>query len=102
EDDWQDVHDDWLHRLANLTLTAYNSKYQNAGFIKKRDVENGYRDSGIRMNQRIANYDKWTVEELEERNQEMLEKATKIWPMVYTDCRPRKILKDKVFLDDDL
>lgn len=101
-DDWQDVHDDWLHRLANLTLTAYNSKYQNAGFIKKRDVENGYRDSGIRMNQRIANYDKWTVEELEERNQEMLEKATKIWPMVETNYRPENILEDKVYLDDDL
>lgn len=99
---WQEVHDNWLHRLANLTLTAYNSKYQNAGFIKKRDVENGYRDSGIRMNQRIANYDKWTVEELEERNQEMLEKAKKIWPMVETSYRPKDMLRDKVFLDDEL
>lgn len=101
-DDWQEIHDNWVHRLANLTLTAYNSKYQNSGFIKKRDVENGYRDSGIRMNQRIANYDKWTEEELEDRNQEMLDRAKKIWPMVETDYKPRNILEDKVFLDDDL
>lgn len=101
-DGWQEVHDNWIHRLANLTLTAYNSKYQNAGFVKKRDVENGYRDSGIRMNQRIANHDKWTSEELEERNQEMLDKAKKIWPMVETDYKSKNILEDKVNLDDDL
>lgn len=101
-DNWKEIHENWVHRLANLTLTAYNSKYQNAGFIKKRDVENGYRDSGIRMNQRIANFEKWTVEELEERNKELLDKAIKIWPMVITDYKPENILEDKVFLDDEI
>lgn len=101
-ENWKEIHEKWVNRLANLTLTAYNSKYQNSSFIKKRDVENGYRDSGIRMNQRIANYEKWTIEELEERNQEMLDKATKIWPMAITTYKPKHILEDKVFLDDGI
>ena len=28
-DKWEDVHQTWLHRLGNLTLTAYNSAYSN-------------------------------------------------------------------------
>ena len=26
-DDYEQIHEKWLHRIANLTLTAYNSKY---------------------------------------------------------------------------
>ena len=35
--------------MANLTLTAYNSKYSNNSFLEKRDMANGFKDSGIRM-----------------------------------------------------
>ena len=35
-DDYEDIHETWLHRLANLTLTAYNSKYSNNAFHEKR------------------------------------------------------------------
>ena len=76
-DNWQEIHEEWVHRLANLTLTAYNSKYQNSSFERKRDVENGYRDSGIRMNQRLANFDRWTEIELKDRNEQMLSKQGK-------------------------
>lgn len=98
---WQKIHETWGHRLANLTLTAYNSKYQNSSFIKKRDVENGFKDSGLRMNQRLANYDKWTEVELEDRNKDMLIKAVKIWPMVNTDYKPAENIDEKVSLADD-
>ena len=30
--DWQKVHEFRLHRLGNLTLTAYNSKLSNSSF----------------------------------------------------------------------
>lgn len=42
-DDWERIHESWLHRLSNLSLTAYNANYQNYLFTKKRDLENGYR-----------------------------------------------------------
>lgn len=52
--DSNEIHATWIHRLANLTLTAYNSSYSNNPFIDKRDAENGFKNSGIRMNQLIA------------------------------------------------
>lgn len=101
-DNWQEIHEEWVHRLANLTLTAYNSKYQNSSFERKRDVENGYRDSGIRMNQRLANFDRWTEIELKDRNEQMLSKARKIWPMVETSYEPENKLEEKVALADEI
>lgn len=59
----------WLHWSANLTVTAYNSQYSTSSFQEKKTVENGYNDSGIRMNTWIAGKDRWTLEQLEERNQ---------------------------------
>ncbi|MCC8079845.1 MAG: DUF262 domain-containing protein [Oscillospiraceae bacterium] len=44
------IHETWLHRIANLTLTAYNSKYSNSPFSEKKSMKNGFRESGIRMN----------------------------------------------------
>lgn len=35
-DSYEEIHDTWLHRIANLTLTAYNSKYSNSTFVEKR------------------------------------------------------------------
>ncbi len=66
-DDYVQIHEQWLHRMANLTLTAYNSKYSNSSFAEKKTMQNGFDDSGIRMNTWIAKKDKWTLTELEER-----------------------------------
>ena len=60
------IHEEWLHRIANLTLTAYNSKYSNSSFVEKKNMQNGFLDSGIRMNTYIAQKDKWTLAELKD------------------------------------
>lgn len=60
-DDYEQIHELWLHRMANLTLTAYNSKYSNSSFTEKKTMQNGFDDSGIRMNTWIAKKDKWTL-----------------------------------------
>ena len=43
-EDYETIHETWLHRIANLTLTAYNSKYSNNTFVEKRDMQNGLKD----------------------------------------------------------
>ena len=68
-DDYEQIHRVWLHRIANLTLTAYNSSYSNSTFDEKKTMENGFLNSGIRLNTFIAKMDKWTIAEIEERNQ---------------------------------
>ena len=101
-EDYETIHENWLHRIANLTITAYNSKYSNNSFLEKRDMEYGFKDSGIRMNQRIAGKDKWGLAELEERSEYMKNRALEIWTMPVTAFRPSEKQMDAYSLDDDI
>lgn len=100
-DEYERIHETWLHRLANLTLTAYNSKYSNRDFIEKRDMDNGFKKSGIRMNQWIGQQDKWTEAELVERNNILVQRALEIWEYPSTDYKAPEKLLDMVSLEDD-
>ncbi len=101
-DDYEDIHEIWLHRLANLTLTAYNSKYSNNSFADKRDMDKGFRYSGLRMNTWIANQEKWTLAELEERRELLVSRALNIWPMPVTSYQPAEKQLDSYTLEDDV
>lgn len=101
-DDYEDIHETWLHRLANLTLTAYNSKYSNNSFSDKRDMDKGFRQSGLRMNTWIAQQEKWTLAELEERCEMLVSRALTIWPMPETDFQPAEKQLDSYTLEDDV
>ena len=101
-DEYAEIHSIWLHRLANLTLTAYNSSYSNNPFLDKRNAENGFKKSGIRMNQIIAQKDKWTLSELEERDEYMVNNALEIWSYPETEYKPLEKQLDSVTLDDDV
>ena len=100
--DYELIHEEWVNKLANLTLTAYNSRYSNSSFIKKRNMENGFSDSGIRMNQKIANCKKWTLEELKARNEYLIDRALNIWPMVDTEYEPAEKVLDSITLADEI
>lgn len=98
--DFQAIHDQWLHRLANLTLTAYNSKYSNRSFEEKKTMKNGYANSGIRMNQWIAQNVHWTDHELIERSRIFEEEAIKIWKFPQTTYVPEGKKKQSLTLKD--
>ena len=100
--EYERIYHTWLHRMANLTLSAYNSKYSNASFIEKRDMEHGFKDSGIRMNQWLASREKWDEEELEERNRLLKQRALEIWSYPNTAFHPAKKQMDTCTLDDDI
>lgn len=98
----KEIHETWLHRLANLTLTGYNPHLSNSTFIEKRDAkEGGYKASGLRMNQKIATKEKWGLPELEERNKEMVQLAMKIWAYPETDFVPLEKEFDSCTLGDE-
>ena len=87
--DADEIHGIWLHRLGNLTLTAYNPNMSNASFQEKRDGERGFKKSGLRMNQWIAGKTQWGLAEMQERNAEMVDLATKkIWATPATSFKP--------------
>lgn len=100
--DYAKIHADWLHRLANLTLTGYNPTLSNKTFLEKRDAEDGgYKASGLRMNQKIARKDRWGLAELQERSQEMVERAKQIWGYPSTAFQPMQQELESCTLDDD-
>ena len=101
-DDYEEIHETWLHRLSNLTLTAYNSKYSNNSFIDKRDMDKGFRQSGLRMNTWIASKEKWTLDELEERSEMLVTRALTIWPAPETAFQPSEKQLDSYTLEDDV
>ncbi|MEL7483953.1 MAG: DUF1524 domain-containing protein, partial [Planctomycetota bacterium] len=79
-DDWQGVHQTWLHRLGNLTLTGYNSEYQDRPFEEKKTIEGGFNQSSVRLNEYVRNQDAWTAREMEERGAALAKRAVAIWP----------------------
>lgn len=35
------IHEEWVHRLGNLTVTGYNSSYSNSSFEQKMHAQSG-------------------------------------------------------------
>ncbi len=100
--DYERIHSLWLHRLANLTLTGYNSQYRNAPFCEKRDMEHGFKDSGLRLNQWIWQQDSWGEEVLEARDSLLIKQALAIWPCPETDYIPQQKQLDSFSLEEDV
>lgn len=98
---YEQVHEQWLHRIANLTLTAYNSTYSNSPFLEKKTMKNGFLDSGLRMNTYISQKGRWALAELEERSQYLRGRALEIWAAPVTSFKPQEKQMDAYTLEDD-
>ena len=98
---WEEIQEKWLHTISNLTLSGYNIKYSNRPFREKRDMENGFKQSGLRLNHYIAQFEKWSEEELELRKQELSRMAKSIWSYPQTEYEPEVIDDDIINLSED-
>ena len=76
---YQDIHKKWIHTLANLTLTGYNSKYSNSPFSDKLTMDNGFKDSNLRLNNYVSKCTQWGIEELEERQEILIKNSLNLW-----------------------
>ena len=76
-----------VHRLGNLTITAYNSTLGNKSFADKRDRTDakgrfiGYRN-GLELNATLATKEAWTVADIETRTMELAERVIARFPLV--------------------
>ncbi len=52
-ENFQEIHNKYLHTIGNLTLTGYNQEYSNKSFQEKRDMEKGFKQSPLRLNQSL-------------------------------------------------
>lgn len=77
--EWQRVHETWLHTLGNLTLTGYNSEYSDRPFTEKRDMEGGFKESPLRVNQGLGALDHWDEEQIRKRAERLSRVAVDVW-----------------------
>ena len=108
-ENWEEVYNTYLHTFANLTLTGYNSSYGNHTFQEKKEgyVDHkgkqifGFKDSAFRLSNYLKTCDKWTLEELTEREKILLNKFFGLWPMATTNYTPLENEADIVSFNDD-
>lgn len=108
-DNWQEIHDVYLHTMANLTLTGYNSNYGNHNFADKKNgyIDRkgnqvyGFNDSAFRLSNYLKQTDKWTLTEILERQRILLAKFKALWPMIESEYQPLVRESETVSFEDD-
>ncbi len=78
-EEWQRIYNQYLHTIGNLTLTGYNSEMKNFSFDKKKNMQNGYKDSSIKITKNLSSISKWDENEIKQRLKELSEKIIEIW-----------------------
>ena len=74
----EDLQEQFVHKIGNLTLTAYNSNLSNLSFEKKRDRKDkngnfiGYKN-GFYLNLDLKEKETWDVEKIEIRGKKLVE-----------------------------
>lgn len=81
-DEWERIHDQWLHALGNLTLSGYNPELSNRPFDEKREL---LMESHVELNGYFEECDNWTEKTIRERNQELAERLASIWRVPQVD-----------------
>ena len=78
-DDWERIHEEYLHTLGNLTLTGYNAEYSNRPFREKCDMKGGFRESRLRVNDDLWGLETWSEEAIQNRANRLAEQAIRVW-----------------------
>lgn len=77
--EWERIQKTWLHTLGNLTLTGYNPELSDRPFIEKRNMKGGFAESPLRMNQGLANLERWTEDSIRWRAGRLAARAIGVW-----------------------
>ncbi|GAA9115965.1 DUF262 and DUF1524 domain-containing protein [Helicobacter pylori] len=104
-ENFQEIHDKYLHTIGNLTLTGYNSEYGNKSFQEKRCMEGGFKDSPLRLNKGLRGFESFGEEEIKKRANDLADLALDIWTYPKLDAetlekyKPKKDKKEKKVYD---
>lgn len=77
--EWERVHATLLHTLGNLTLTGYNSEYSDRPFAEKRDMQGGFKQSPLVLNEGLGLVELWNEESIKSRADKLANHAVKVW-----------------------
>jgi hypothetical protein len=76
-EDWELIHELYLHTIGNLTLTAYNTELSNDDYVSKRKL---LIDSHLEINKYFTDYSSWKKEDIEKRTKHLSQSLVSIWP----------------------
>ena len=81
---YEEIHDQCLRKIGNLTLVEENQSLSNALFGEKQKL---YKDSAVKMTTNLTAYENWAAIDVEDRSRELASKAIEIWkyPEGYRD-----------------
>lgn len=106
---WEEIHNTYLHTFANLTLTGFNTSYSNHSFTEKKEgyidrkgeKVKGFKDSAFCLSNYLKQCDKWTLDEITERQQILLDSFLYMWPMIQSNYVPLEKEYELISFDDD-
>ncbi|GAA8294080.1 DUF262 and DUF1524 domain-containing protein [Helicobacter pylori] len=93
--DYERIHTQYLHTIGNLTLTGYNSEYSNRSFQEKRNMEKGFKQSPLKLNQSLKDLESFGEEEIKKRANDLADWALKIWTYPKLDAETLEKYKPK-------
>ncbi|MDU9702349.1 DUF262 and DUF1524 domain-containing protein [Helicobacter pylori] len=94
-ENFQAIHEKYLNTIGNLTLTGYNEKYSNNSFQEKRDMEKGFKQSPLKLNQSLKDLESFGEKEIEKRANDLADFALKIWTYPKLDAETLEKYKQK-------
>ncbi|MCQ2652046.1 DUF262 and DUF1524 domain-containing protein [Helicobacter pylori] len=94
-ENFQAIHDKYLNTIGNLTLTGYNQEYSNNSFQEKRDMEKGFKQSPLKLNQSLKDLESFGEEQIKKRANDLADWALKIWTYPKLDAETLEGYKPK-------
>ncbi len=94
-ENFQAIHDKYLHTIGNLTKTGYNNEYSNKSFQEKQGMEKGFKDSPLRLNHGLRDLKSFGEEEIKKRANDLADLALKIWTYPKLDAETLEKYKPK-------
>ncbi|WP_120894096.1 DUF262 and DUF1524 domain-containing protein [Helicobacter pylori] len=94
-ENFQAIYEKYLNTIGNLTLTGYNKEYSNNSFQEKRDMEKGFKQSPLRLNQSLKDLESFGEKEIEKRANDLADWALEIWTYPKLDAETLEKYKPK-------
>lgn len=94
-ENFEAIHEKYLHTIGNLTLTGYNTEYSNKSFQEKRYMEKDFEQSPLKLNQNLKDLESFGEKEIEKRANDLADWALKIWTYPNLDAETLEKYKPK-------
>jgi hypothetical protein len=108
EKEYQDIKENYLHTIGNLTFSGNNGSLGNKSFVEKRDMnvdgkEQGYRFSRLWLNRELKEKERWNISEIEERAKRLTERFFAVWTIPQIDIdETSENVEVSIFAAEDL